>query len=441
MLAQFWASLILRCALMGVHVVGTMGGGLRLARPVCFLPWLSPTPFTVQADCTLGTGSFFMFASPRSTVVVGLSGGVDSSVAALLLQQQGHTVSTVFMKNWEEDDTADYCPAAQDYQDACAVAATLGLPLQAVSFADDYWDRVFTPFLAAYALGHTPNPDVFCNREVKFNAFLAYALSRGASHIATGHYARSDQQDGLWRLRKGQDANKDQSYFLYTLGQEQLAHTLFPIGTLSKTEVRHLAAAAGLVTHAKKDSTGICFIGERPFREFLARYLPAKPGPLVTTEGTEVGHHDGMMYYTLGQRHGLRLGGRRGDNGAPWYVVAKDITTNTVVVARDHDHPLLYGSALVAMQLSWVAGVSPPLPMRCCAKIRYRQEDQECLVTSLGEEDRVLVTFTVPQRAITPGQSVVFYQGEDCLGGGIIERVRTEPRTPLSWPDRPEHRT
>ncbi len=375
-----------------------------------------------------------MSACSRPTVAVGLSGGVDSSVAALLLHQQGCAVSAVFMKNWEEDDAEGQCPAAQDYQDACAVATRLGVPMQAVGFADRYWDDVFQPFLAAYATGRTPNPDVFCNREIKFSAFLEYALDRGADYIATGHYARCYQQDGLWHLRKGRDTNKDQSYFLYTLGQTQLAHTLFPIGELSKTAVRQLAAASGLVTHAKKDSTGICFIGERPFRDFLARYLPAKPGPLITPEGTSVGSHDGIMYYTLGQRHGLRLGGRRGESGTPWYVVAKDALTNTLVVARDHDHPWLYSTTLVAGQLSWVAGVSPMLPLTCHAKVRYRQEDQACVVTALGDDDTVLVTFTVPQRAIAPGQSVVFYQGEECLGGGVIECTPTHHATSVDPP-------
>ena len=363
-----------------------------------------------------------MPTSSRPTVTVGLSGGVDSSVAALLLQRQGYAVSTVFMKNWEEDDASGQCPAAQDYRDALAVATALGLPLQAVSFADVYWDRVFAPFLAAHSAGYTPNPDVFCNREVKFKAFLEYALDRGAGHIATGHYARSCVEDGLWHLLKGRDTTKDQSYFLYLLGQPQLSHTLFPIGELPKIEVRRLAAKAGLATHAKKDSTGICFIGERPFREFLARYLPVQPGPLITPDGKEVGHHDGLMYYTLGQRHGLRLGGRRGDSGAPWYVVAKNISSNTLVVARGHEHPLLYSAALTAGEISWITGISPMLPMRCCAKARYRQEDQDCLVTALEEgNQRIRVTFAVPQRAITPGQSVVFYQGEECLGGGVIE--------------------
>ncbi|CAK0774432.1 tRNA-specific 2-thiouridylase [Gammaproteobacteria bacterium] len=371
-----------------------------------------------------------MPTSSRPSVTVGLSGGVDSSVAALLLHRQGYAVSAVFMKNWEEDDASGHCPAAQDYCDARAVAAALGLPLQAISFADVYWDRVFAPFLADHAAGYTPNPDVFCNREVKFKAFLEYALERGAGHIATGHYARSCEEDGCWHLLKGRDATKDQSYFLYTLGQVQLAHTIFPVGELSKVEVRRLAAEAGLATHAKKDSTGICFIGERPFREFLTRYLPPQPGPLVTPEGKEVGRHDGLMYYTLGQRHGLRLGGRRGDSGAPWYVVAKDVPSNTLVVARGHDHPLLYSDILTASQLSWVAGMLPPLPMQCHAKVRYRQEDQNCLVTAIGEGGQeeirqVRVTFTIPQRAITPGQSVVFYQGEECLGGGVIEATST----------------
>jgi len=356
--------------------------------------------------------------SPR--VTVGLSGGVDSSVAALLLREQGYAVAALFMKNWEEDDQMGDCPAARDYRDARAVAQALGVPLRAVSFADLYWERVFAPFLAAYQAGFTPNPDIFCNREIKFAVFLEYALQNGADYIATGHYARVDRKNGVWRLLKGRDANKDQSYFLYTLTQRELARVLFPVGDLAKTEVRRLAARAGFVTQAKKDSTGICFIGERPFREFLARYLPPQPGRLVTPEGAVVGEHDGAMYYTIGQRHGLRIGGRRGASDLPWYVAAKDAVTNTVVVVQGHDHPLLYSPGLTATQISWVAGMPPELPLRCCAKTRYRQEDQDCVISA----DGVTVRFDVPQRALTPGQAIVFYQGEECLGGGIISAAQ-----------------
>lgn len=367
--------------------------------------------------------------SDLNTVIIGLSGGVDSAVAALLLQQQGYRTTGIFMKNWEETDNSGNCSAAVDYHDAYSVAQTLNLPFQAISFADLYWDQVFLPFLDDYRSGVTPNPDIVCNREIKFKAFLDYAITCGATYIATGHYARSRQENGSWRLLKGCDPNKDQSYFLYTLNQNQLARVIFPVGELLKNEVRRLAAAAGLINHNKKDSTGICFIGERPFRKFLANYLPPQPGALITPEGEILGSHEGLMYYTLGQRHGLGLGGRRGDSGEPWYVVAKDVANNTLIVARGHDHPLLYSTELSAAQISWVAGNAPSLPLHCCAKTRYRQADQKCLLmVSATNPEQLRVIFDVPQRALTPGQAVVFYQDDECLGGGIITTTTPQRR-------------
>ena len=362
---------------------------------------------------------------PLLPVTIGLSGGVDSSVAALLLQRRGYWVRGVFMKNWEEDDTTGSCPAAQDFQDARSVAQTLGIPLQGVNFADLYWERVFSHFLTEYQAGRTPNPDVLCNQEIKFKAFLEHALARGAEYIATGHYARIAEVDGEWRLRKARDEAKDQSYFLYTLGQQALARTLFPLGELTKPTVRWLAANAGLTTHSKRDSTGICFIGERPFREFLSRYLPAQPGPIVTPTGDVVGQHGGLWYYTLGQRQGLGLGGRAGDSGEPWYVVAKQLENNTLVVARG-EHPWLYRRTLWAVNLHWVSGHPPMFPWQGHAKTRYRQADQGCQITD-ASPDRLQVTFSQLQRAVTPGQSVVFYQGDNCLGGGIIEETGEPP--------------
>ncbi len=360
---------------------------------------------------------------PHARVIVGMSGGVDSSVAALLLAQEGHAVSGLFMKNWEGDDREDYCAAEEDYRDARAVCAELEIALHGVNFAREYWDRVFSHFLDEYRAGRTPNPDILCNKEIKFRAFLDHALGLGADYIATGHYARRDCQAGRWRLLKGRDPGKDQSYFLYTLGQAQLARTLFPVGELEKPAVRRLAAEHGLITSTKKDSTGICFIGERDFRGFLARYLPARPGEMRTPEGELIGHHDGLMYYTLGQRQGLGIGGRAGAGETPWYVIGKDLATNVLLVGQGHDHPLLFSQWLEAADLHWVAGEAPALPLRCRAKTRYRQPDQDCTVAA-GEDGRVRVSFDVPQRAVTPGQAVVFYDGEVCLGGGTI--VRTE---------------
>jgi tRNA-specific 2-thiouridylase len=349
-------------------------------------------------------------------VVVGISGGVDSAVAALLLKRAGHEVSGVFMKNWEEDDTAEHCSAAQDLAMARAVCAAIGIPLQSINFATEYWDRVFSHFLAEYRAGRTPNPDVLCNREIKFKAFLDHALRLGADKIATGHYARIDQANGHYRLLKARDANKDQTYFLYLLGQAELARALFPIGELGKPEVRRIAEAAGLPNHDRRDSTGICFIGERDFRSFLARYLPGTRGEIRTLAGECKGEHAGAMYYTIGQRHGLGVGGP----GDAWYVVDKDVARNIVYVEQGDDHPALYCQELRAAHIHWVAR-APTLPRRLHAKSRYRQADEPCLVSSPG--DGLHVRFDAPQRAIAPGQSVVLYDGEVCVGGGIIEQA------------------
>ncbi len=355
-------------------------------------------------------------------VVVGMSGGVDSSVAALLLQAQGWEVSGLFMRNWEESDPQGPCQAEIDARDALAVCEHLNIELDAVSFAREYWERVFQYFLEEYRGGRTPNPDVLCNKEIKFRAFLDHALAQGAGRIATGHYAQVLERDGRYRLLKGRDAGKDQSYFLYTLGQEQLARSLFPLGGLHKTEVRALARRSGFPNHDKRDSTGICFIGERNFKAFLENYLPASPGEIRTPEGEVLGRHDGLMFYTIGQRKGMGIGGRRDNSGDPWYVVGKDLTANVLLVAQGGQHPLLFSTALVAEQLHWVAGTAPSLPARLMAKVRYRQADQPCVISDLGD-GRCRVEFLHPQRAVTPGQSVVFYRGEECLGGGVIAAV------------------
>ncbi len=348
-------------------------------------------------------------------VAVGLSGGVDSAVAALLLKQQGYDVTGLFMKNWEEDDTESRCGAEEDLKVVRAVCAQLGIELRTVNFSSEYWDRVFHYFLEEHKRGRTPNPDVLCNKEIKFKAFLDHALGLGADRIATGHYARVDQRDGRYRLLKARDTQKDQTYFLYTLGQAELARTLFPVGHLTKPEVRELARAAGLPNHDRKDSTGICFIGERDFKSFLARYLPAQPGDIRTLTGERLGRHDGLMYYTLGQRHGLGIGGA----GDAWYVARKDVATNTLYVVQGEHHPVLFSERLTADDLHWVAGTPPTLPLRCAAKSRYRQPDQGCVLTAAGES-AVAAAFEHAQRAITPGQAAVFYQEEECLGGGTI---------------------
>jgi tRNA-specific 2-thiouridylase len=355
--------------------------------------------------------------SPQK-VIVGLSGGVDSSVAALRLIEQGWHVEGLFMKNWEEDDDADYCNAAEDLADAQAVAGILGIPLHTVNFATEYWDRVFEYFLAEYRAGRTPNPDVLCNREIKFKAFLDYALDLGTDKIATGHYAGVECGGSGCRLLRAHDRNKDQTYFLYMLGQRALRHTLFPLAEIDKDEVRSLAERAGFPNHKKKDSTGVCFIGERRFREFLSRYLPANPGEIRTDDGHVIGEHPGLMYFTLGQRQGLRIGGIADAPDEPWYVVGKDLQTNVLTVAQGHDNPLLYRDNLNASQVFWVH--LPPLsPARLMARCRHRQPLQRCTV--LLQDDRLSVRFDAPQRAITPGQSVVLYDGRVCLGGGIID--------------------
>ena len=352
-------------------------------------------------------------------IVVGMSGGVDSSVAALLLKQQGYDVLGMFMKNWE-DFPDGHCPAAEDAADVMGVCDVLDIEMDGINFAEAYRERVFAYFLEEYKKGRTPNPDVLCNKEIKFKTFLDHALAQGAELIATGHYAKVDRQGGLYRLLKPADRNKDQTYFLYTLNQSQLARTVFPLADLTKPEVRRLAEEAGFDNHAKKDSTGICFIGERNFKEFLNRYLPAQPGDMRTPEGERVGRHDGLMFYTLGQRQGLGIGGRRDSNGQPWFVVGKDLASNTLLVAQGHDHPLLYSRELEASQLHWVAGTAPPTPFTCAAKTRYRQPEQRCVITAI-EDDRCTVVFDAPQWAVTPGQSVVLYDADVCLGGGIID--------------------
>lgn len=351
-------------------------------------------------------------------VIVGVSGGVDSSVAAMLLKRAGRRVEAMFMKNWEDDGRFGECDADRDRLDALKVCAALDVPFHTRNFSGEYWDQVFTHFLAEYRAGRTPNPDVLCNREIKFRTFLDHARELGATKIATGHYARTDAVDGRHRLLRGVDDNKDQSYFLYALGQAQLAATEFPVGELPKPAVRELARDAALPTHAKKDSTGICFIGERDFRTFLAQYIPAQPGEMHTPDGVRVGEHQGAMYYTLGQRQGLGIGGRKDAAGEPWYVVGKDVTRNLLIVAQGNANRWLDSHRLVATEATFTAGHAPAAEFRCTAKTRYRQPDQACTVRVDGE--RLEVTFDAAQRAVTPGQSLVLYDGEECLGGAII---------------------
>lgn len=365
-----------------------------------------------------------MSENSSKKVIVGMSGGVDSSVSAYLLLQQGYQVEGLFMKNWEEDDNDEYCAAAEDMADAQAVCDKLGIKLHKVNFAAEYWDNVFEYFLAEYKAGRTPNPDIMCNKEIKFKAFLEFAAEAlGADYIATGHYVRRRYQDGHWQMLRGLDHNKDQSYFLYTLAEQHIAQTLFPVGDLEKPAVRAIAEQQGLVTHDKKDSTGICFIGERKFKDFLQQYLPAQPGNIVSIDdGKIIGRHEGLMYHTLGQRKGLGIGGLRDGGDDPWYVVGKDLTLNQLLVAQGHDHPALLSSGLIASQLHWVDRTGPQQICRLTVKTRYRQHDIPCTVTPRSD-GRLQVTFDSPQKAVTPGQSAVFYLNEVCLGGGIIDEA------------------
>jgi len=358
--------------------------------------------------------------------MVAMSGGVDSSVSALLLQKQGQDIAGMFMKNWEEDDRFGACSAAEDAADARAVATSLGVHLHTRNFATEYWDNVFEEFLSEYRAGRTPNPDVLCNREIKFKTFLEHAEQLGADQIATGHYVRSDRKDGRHRLLRGLDHNKDQSYFLYAVSHRQLAKTLFPVGELHKPRVRELAREAGLDVFDKKDSTGICFIGERNFTAFLAEYLPAKPGEIRTTGDRVIGEHQGLMFHTLGQRQGLGIGGVKGFPEAPWYVLHKDLDNNRLYVGQERDHPWLLSKRLTATRLAWVSGMAPKAGGSFTAKVRYRQPDQAVSIEQI-DTDRMYLKFQQAQRAVTPGQSVVLYDGEICLGGGIIESMDTPP--------------
>ncbi len=390
-------------------------------------------------------------------VIVGLSGGVDSSVSLLLLKNQGYAVEALFMKNWEEDDTDTYCAASNDLADAKAVCESLGIKLHTVNFAKEYWDTVFEHFLTEFKLGRTPNPDILCNREIKFKAFLNYALSLGADYIATGHYVAKEFKNPNYHLSKAKDSEKDQSYFLYTLTQSVLSRVLFPLGSLDKKTVRGIAKEAGFINHNKKDSTGLCFVGERKFKTFLNRYLPAKPGNIETPTGKIIGKHEGLMYYTLGQRQGLGIGGQRDSANNPWYVVDKDLDRNRLIVVQDKDNPLLFKDSLTAKDLHWIGGSPPPsssgfwniflakerclsaqrefsdcsqrnIPktahttFTCAAKIRYRQKEQPCevILENTENSNQCFVKFTTPQRAITPGQAIVFYSDNICLGGGTI---------------------
>jgi tRNA-specific 2-thiouridylase len=357
-------------------------------------------------------------SKPR--IVVGMSGGVDSSVAALLLKEQGFEVVGLFMKNWEDDDDDEYCSSRQDLVDAVSVADRIGIEIEAVNFSQEYKDRVFSEFLREYKSGRTPNPDVLCNAEIKFRAFLDHAMAMGAERIATGHYAQVREVDGLTQLLKAEDGSKDQSYFLYRLNQSQLSKTMFPLGNLYKREVRDIARKAGLANFAKKDSTGICFIGERPFREFLNRYIPSEPGDIWSVDGRKVGRHMGLMFYTIGQRQGLGIGGTRDGDGDAWYVAGKDMPNNRLIVVQGREHDALLSNTLKSADLSWVSGEPPHCNWVYNAKTRYRQKDAPCTIDSIsgGICD---MTFAESQWAVTPGQSVVIYESRVCLGGGIIQ--------------------
>ncbi|VEG90051.1 tRNA 2-thiouridine(34) synthase MnmA [Legionella spiritensis] len=358
----------------------------------------------------------------KGKVIIGMSGGVDSSVSAWLLKEQGYDVEGLFMKNWEQDDSDGYCAAADDLADAQAVCNQLRIPLHSVNFASEYWDNVFTHFLNEYENGRTPNPDVLCNKEIKFKAFLEHALSLGADYIATGHYAKVRMENGTGALFKAKDRDKDQTYFLHAVDPEALAKTLFPAGHFQKSEIRAFARELGLVTKDKKDSTGICFIGERRFKQFLQEFILARPGDIKDTRGDIVGRHDGLMFYTLGQRQGLGIGGKHACKEEPWYVVDKEVKTNTLIVAQGNDHPLLYSQGLMCGPIHWLVNHGNALPITCFAKTRYRQHEQACVISPLYDE-RHCVMFSELQRAVTPGQYIVFYSKNQCLGGAIIEQI------------------
>lgn len=354
-----------------------------------------------------------------NTVVVGLSGGVDSSVTAHLLLEQGYDVKGLFMKNWEEDDSDTFCAAQQDRDDAQNVCDKLGIELHTVNFAYEYWERVFEAFLDEYKAGRTPNPDILCNREIKFKEFLKYAKKLGADYIATGHYAQHTVTENRHQLHRGVDGGKDQSYFLYAIEPAALAQSMFPLGKLKKSKVRRIAEKLGLANHDKKDSTGICFIGERKFKEFLSQYLRPNPGDIISVDGKKVGRHHGLMYYTLGQRHGLGIGGE----GDAWYVSAKDMKNNVLFAAQGHDHPALYSQTVQVTDILLINPLDMQQTLPCTAKTRYRQQDQPCSI-NFRSDHTASVRFDQPQRAVTPGQSIVFYSGEVCLGGGLIHSCK-----------------
>lgn len=358
----------------------------------------------------------------KAKVIVGMSGGVDSSVAAWLLKEQGYEVEGLFMKNWEQDDNNGFCPAAQDLADAEAVCHQLSIPLNTVNFSNEYWDRVFAHFLIDIQAGRTPNPDVMCNKEIKFNAFLHHAQSLGADFIATGHYAKNTVKNGVGSLYKAKDRDKDQSYFLHAVDPAALAKTLFPIGDYNKSQIRDYAKDLGLVTHAKKDSTGICFIGEKRFKSFLQEFMLNKPGLIKTLSNETVGEHDGLMFYTIGQRQGLGIGGLKNSGEDPWYVVEKDTNNNTLYIAQGKNHPRLYAQGLICSTIHWLENCSNQLPLTCFAKTRYRQPDQACMISPADNKQHYIL-FSEPQRAVTPGQYIVFYQKNQCLGGATIEQI------------------